>query len=238
MQLKDLIAAYRLRADDRVEPYSANDDAVTAWLNEATDEAAVRAKLIHDSVSAVCQVKVTAGQSTVTIAPEIFEIASARLASRDLGLDGVDQSVLDSDAGIPDSRSIARPYRNRFWCNSRWRERTGLPRYFIQDGDQLRLVPIPTADDTLNLGVYRTTLQTERMKSNTEVPKIQARWHALLVPWAIYRAFSRRDEEQYDERMAAIGLAEFEATFGKRPDANTARKRSERRRRTTAINWP
>ena len=48
MTLEELIASFREDATDKVGPYLWEDETVTRWLNEAQDEAAVRARLLLD----------------------------------------------------------------------------------------------------------------------------------------------------------------------------------------------
>ena len=46
MTLEELIASFREDSNDELEPYLWGDEAVTRWLNEAQDEAAVRGRLL------------------------------------------------------------------------------------------------------------------------------------------------------------------------------------------------
>ena len=51
MNLAALIAQFRADADDSVSPYLWPDASVKRWLNEAVAEAALRARLLHESSS-------------------------------------------------------------------------------------------------------------------------------------------------------------------------------------------
>lgn len=239
MNLSELTAAYRNRADDETAPYRADDKQVMAWLNEAVDEAAIRAKLIFDTSSTFCTIPIVVDRAVYTLAPEISEIAAAWTDVNRWSLDGTDQSALDR---MGQANLRGRFGRSRDWayCDywSQWRLRKGHPRFFIQDGQRLQLVPIPTAADTLHLEVYRTTKESERLKGPQDCPAIATAHHSGLVDWALYRAYLRRDEDQTDPNLAAGHLALFEQRYGMRPDANVARKRNERRAHTTPINWP
>ena len=65
MTLGELIASFREDATDKVETYLWEDEAVTRWLNEAQDEAAVRGRLLlDDSTPAVTTIAVNAGQAS------------------------------------------------------------------------------------------------------------------------------------------------------------------------------
>jgi hypothetical protein len=169
----------------------------------------------------------------------IFEIAAAWTDAYRWTLEGTDQSALDR-AG--QAYPLPGRYGRRGWARceywSQWRLQKGHPRFFIQDAQRLQLVPIPTAVDTLHLEVYRTAKESERMKGLESCPVIATAHRSGLVDWALYRAYLRRDEDQSDPKQAADHLALFEERYGLRPDANVARKRNERRSRTTTINWP
>lgn len=240
MQLRELITAYRDRADDESKPYRADDPKVTAWLNEAVDEACVRADLIFDTTSPFCAVPVVIDQANYRLAPEIHKISAAWSTRFNNPLDPTDQSALDRAGetyGLPGRYRGGRSWaRCDYWAQ--WRTQKGHPRFYLRDGQQLRLVPIPTSTDTLNLEVYRIPTAGERMKDAGDCPRIASAHHAGLVDWVLYRAYLRRDEDQNDPKLAAEHLGLFEARFGERPDANVMRKRQEHRSHTTAVNWP
>lgn len=240
MNLRELIDAYRDRADDAKTPYRADDKQVTAWFNEAIDEAAIRGKLIFDATSPFCTMSVVVDQAVYKLAPCIIEIAAARTDKYRWTLDGTDQSALDRAGqtyALPGRYGRRRGLaRCEYWAQ--WRLQKGHPRFFIQDEQRLQLVPIPTEADTVHLEVYRTTTDDERMKDSQDCPRIATAHHSGLVDWALYRAYLRRDEDQTDSKLASDHLALFEQRYGLRPDANVARKRNERRAHITPINWP
>ena len=61
MTLAELISRVRTDANDKVVPYFWSDEEVTAWLNDAVDEAAIRGRLIHESaIPEVCMIAVQA----------------------------------------------------------------------------------------------------------------------------------------------------------------------------------
>ena len=49
MTLEELIAAHRRDTDDLQPDYLSSDADITYWLNEGEQEAALRARLIHDT---------------------------------------------------------------------------------------------------------------------------------------------------------------------------------------------
>lgn len=239
MQLSELIAEYRVRADDGSQPYRADDPTVTRWLNEAVDEACIRADLIFDTTSPFCTIPIQPNVPTYALAQPIHKISAAWSTTFRSNLEPTDQSALDR---VGQHYPLHGRYRRRSWawCDywAQWRTQTGHPRFYLRDGQSIRLVPIPSDADTLNLEVYRTPRESERMRDPEDCPRIASVHHSGLTDWAMYRAFLRRDEDQNDPKLAATHLELFTARFGERPDANVARRRAEHRSRTTMVNWP
>ena len=65
MNLEQLIAQFRIDADDLVQPYLWPDEWVAPWLTEAVSEAAVRGRLIYEAADpAICEIAVTPGMAT------------------------------------------------------------------------------------------------------------------------------------------------------------------------------
>src|SRR5690606_10855274 len=127
--LAQLIAQFRRYADDRLEPPLFADEDIIGWLNEAQDEAAIRARLLHESSNpAQCQIAVAAGEAVYTLHPALYELTYTAFArdgdSRRLHIELVSTEFLDSKD--PD-----------------WRTREGDPGYAIQDDTTLRLAPKP-----------------------------------------------------------------------------------------------
>jgi hypothetical protein len=135
-------------------------------------------------------------------------------------LEGTDQSALNRD----------------WWF--KWWSQSSRPQYFMQDGLKIRLAPIPDSTGTLTLAVYRIPTDAETMETDADEPVIAAQWHMRLLDWALYLAYSHQDVDVTDNSRAALAEQRFEMSFGKRFDANTERKRQERRSHTTKVNWP
>lgn len=228
MTLDDLKLAFRSRTDDTIISsggYLWSDAELTLFLNEAVTEACVRAKLIFDVTSPFCSFPVVIGQQAYPIDPSIFEIQSVRVdgyngsAAPGYEMIGTDQTALSRDYG-------------------RWYALIGRPKYYMQDGFILRFVPLPDAVGTVQLAVYRTPTDTEAMSSGSDEPVIPNQFHLRLLDWALYLAYSKGDAEAGDDKKAAIAEARFETSFGKRTDADTQRKRQERRSHVVSVNWP
>lgn len=203
-ELGQLIVDCRDELDDSVEPYLWDDDYLTARLNDAVNEAAIRARLLVESTrSDICQIALVAGQAEYTLHPSIVVIRRASLASdRSTPLCRTTTSVLDG-------------------CSSTWRTETGTPEYVVRDGQtrSITVVPTPAADDVLHLTVWRLPTEEEVMEDDSDEPVIDPMYHDKLFHWAVFRALTKRDVEQQSTRDADRHLTEFETTFGPRPTA-------------------
>ena len=57
MNLKSLIARFRVLANDKAEPYFWSDEEVSGWLNDAVHEACLRGRLLHSDDAFVTDVE-------------------------------------------------------------------------------------------------------------------------------------------------------------------------------------
>ena len=209
MNLEELIASFREDSADKVEPYLWEDETVTRWLNEAQDEAAVRARLLlDDSTPAVTTIAVEVGKASYQLHPKVYEIAhlqwqASAAAHRAKPVDLVTREWLDRKHP---------GWRSRIDCDAL---------YAIQSEGALRMVPVPKEAGKLVLEAYRLPLKP--LTNETDKPEIHAASHAYLVYWALHRAFSQPDSDGFDPQRAATAEAEFTGYFGARPDADLRR---------------
>jgi hypothetical protein len=207
MTLAQLIAQFRADARDAVAPHLFSDAQVTGWLNEAENEAAIRARLLHESASStICTISVTAGQTSYALSPLLYEI------------DHIGFIAADATARKP-VKLISRAELDV--SESDWRDRTGPVQYAIQDDSSIRLAFTPEADGILVMEGFR--LPVEPLTITTDTPEINAVHHRHLVDWALFRAFSVPDAETLDAGRAASAEARFTAYFGIKPDADLRR---------------
>lgn len=218
MDLSQLIAEYRRRADDRAEPPFVEDADLAPMASEAEREACLRARLLFDDDSAaICQYAVAAGSAVVKLHSAVDVITAAEFLPsgsnnrRQLGLKGMDWV--------------------REQCD--WSTRTSSrPGYLVHlAGGKARLWPTPSVAGVLYLAVYRLPLND--IEDDGDEPEIEAVHHMGLVDWLLYRVFSTPDSELENPKRAANALQEFELRFGPRPSADVRRRQRERRRVTT-----
>jgi len=207
MDRDGLIAQFRREADDKVGPaYLWSDEDVTAWLDEAQEEAAIRARLIKDTDSpALCQIPITENQGAYTLHPKVLHIAYAQFKAagdtREIGL-----------------KVVTRDFLNR--TESGWRSAPpGIPRFVVNDPGQrgVLLVPAPAVAGIVHMEVNRLPMDSIE---NTDTPEIPEPHHRHLVDWALFKAFSKPDAETIDPNRAAQAESRFTAYFGLRKDAH------------------
>jgi hypothetical protein len=217
MTLDELRDEYRRRADDTVEPYKTSDPDLARFATEGEREACVRGSLIYDNDSTLTTFDVVASQETVDVSAEIDRIDSATFTPSTGGLaQDMDLTGIDAIREFCDwqTRTCSRPYKLAHLSRGK-----------------LRLWPTPSVAGTLQLAVYRYPLLA--MEDAEDEPEIGVEHHDGLVDWMLYRGLQPKDGEEGDPQRAEQALADFTERFGERPDADTQRRRRERRRITT-----
>lgn len=210
MTLEDLIAQFRVDADDTVpNPYLWTDAWVTGWLNEAQAEAAIRGRLLYESINpVVCAIPVLAGTAVYLLHKSLYEINHLRFAPT-----GATRS---ERIGL-----ISRGELDRLRPD--WRDQTdNRIEFAIQDDTRLQLVSTPAQTGTLYVEGWRLPLAA--LTDDADKPEINEAHHRHLVQWALHRAFSKPDGETVDPERAKRAEFEFTRYFGQRPDAGLRRE--------------
>lgn len=234
MNLGDLIKAFRKLADDEPAPRLWGDTEVKRYANEAERDAVERGFLIEDDETAeIVKISVETGKETYALDSRILKITRARLETRRILLFAAGKQMLDNRAFT--HRGDPEDWPSDGWGSPNWDTATGIPYAYVESTGKIRLVGIPSVDDTLKLTVYRLPLQD--MEETTDVPEIRAERHYELLDGMLARAYLKNDAETYNPKKAAEHEARFTAHFGSKIDANVRRKQRETRSHTTRINW-
>lgn len=217
MNLKALRAALRQRLfDEDPQKPGWTDPELDLYLNEAQNEACVRAELLLDSATpAVCHIAVVAGTPAYALHDLVLNVRRVELALQRGGLKWRDRETIERT--IPGWKSI-----------------NGEPCYFFVEERKLWLVPNPIADDTATIQVTRLPL--EPMDEDGDEPEIEERLHYRLIDWAARCAYLKDDVDVMDHSAAERHEALFTRSFGIAPDANVQRKQSARVRQVTRMN--
>ena len=222
MTLEELIAQFRSDTFDLELPYLSSDANVTSWLNEAEQEACIRASLIHDTTTAtVCNITVTAGVSVYSLHQSIISITRAAFTPM--------SSTTEEKLYLTDMVELERIYPD-------WRKYTDLPRYAIQNDTTLQIACKPSTDGVIAMECYRLPLVNIE-DQGSESPEIGRIHHRHLVQWALHRCYSRPDTETFNPGKSATALAEFTRVFGLRPDADYRRASEANRTHSNKAVW-
>lgn len=217
MTLDELRAEARRRADDTATPPQFTDADLALHATEGEREACLRGSLILDVDSTLTTFAIAAAQSTVTLDALVDRIDAATFTPSTGGrAQPMDIVGLDHlrDACDWDTRTCTRPYQIAMVSRS-----------------VARLWPTPSVAGTLQLAVYRYPLLA--LEDADDEPEIGVEHHDGLIDWMLYRMFGTKDSETGDPQRAAQALSDFTERFGPRPDADTQRRRREKRRITT-----
>ena len=217
LNLGSLRDNFRLLTDDTAAPPLWSDDEITRYANDTVRDAAERGFLIEDDQTPeICQIAVVANTANYPLDPRILKIRRATLGSTNRLL-----TVTDSD-------SLDRGWRGEIdGVTSGWENSKGYTSAFIETTSGIRLVGIPTANDTLNLSVYRLPLSD--MVEMGDKPEIRIERRYDLLDGMLARGYLKHDSEAYDPKLAAEHEAKFTAHFGVKIDASVRKKQREPR---------
>ena len=221
MNLEQLIAQFRIDADDLTEPHFWDAEWIAVWLTEAQAEAAIRKRLLYEASNpAVCQIAVAANAATHDLHKSLFELVHLRFQATG--------ATTSSVVTIKAREELDR-------IRPGWRDETGTPRHAIQDDTRITLVPRPEVAGTLHVEGYRVPLKA--LENDTDKPELHEAHHRHLVHWALHRAFSKPDSETIDPQRAATAEAAFTRYFGPRPDADLRRSTRHDEVQTNKAFW-
>ncbi len=212
MTLLEMISRCRSRAFDTAKPYFWSDEQWTDALNEAEEEACIRARLLEDDSIRTVAVEQYA---YVKIPPEAFLVRRVLV-----GGNPIDLSYQDDMASA---------------LHRGWESDVGTPLRCYRTGDRLRLHPIPIeAADVLLSAFCTPTTQMLLSKADDDTPKIAGRLHVKLIDWALARFYGVEDADHANANLAGVHEARFVETFGRRPEETEMRRTALRARRSSS----
>lgn len=207
MRVSEFISTFRNVMGDAVTPYLWSDGEIAQYLTWAEQEAAVRAKLLKDSVSAFCTISFTAGQVAAQLDASIFEVDRVSVNGKRLHR----TTIADLDAAF---------------CG--WESHTSnSPGRYVHDGRSLMLVPRPNVAVVANLTVFRLPVAALSVDFDFREPEIDRMHHPRLLDWVYRCALLKNDSEVINPTKAAEYEAKFIQSFGIRNDANVMRKHKD-----------
>lgn len=209
MNLGELRDAFRRDTQDIESPYLWSDESIAEWANEAEQEAAIRAHLLHERAdSSVCQIDVSANESRYDLHNAVTEIVYASLT---------DTAGTITILSIQDWREADRLQYDR-------RTDVRLPTAIIHHDTWIDLDCLPDAAYTLNMEVYRLPLRT--MSSDSDAPEISAKHHKQLLHWIKHKAYAVQDADGNSESKSKEFETRFERHFGVSPDSSLRKRQN------------
>lgn len=216
MTLEDLIAAFRPESGDKVRDIHGRTDdllwsdcMLARWFTEAQEEAAIRKRLLPDSMN----VRVVPDKSAYPFTA-FFEITRADLFRvTDLTTDPVTLERRGCELEI-----VSRERMDEI--DPDWRLERDTPAQLVQEDTRILLPAIVSGDYVLKLEGLRLPLKAFSEENLGAKPEIAPVHHRFLVHWALFRAYGIQDADTFDAERSARELALFESYFGKRPDAD------------------
>ena len=165
MTLLEMISRCRSRAFDTAKPYFWSDEQWTDALNEAEEEACIRARLLEDDSIRTVAVEQYA---YVKIPPEAFIVRRVLV-----GGNPIDLSYQDDMASA---------------LHRGWESDVGTPLRCYRTGDRLRLHPIPIEAADVILSAFCTpTTQMLLSKADDDTRRLPVACIVKLIDWALAR---------------------------------------------------
>ena len=182
MSIASLLEAVRIDyLDDSVAPYLWSDAAITRHINEAVKEACLRAPLITRSYA----ISLAIDKAVYELDPSVRSI---------MRIDGLTQHT--------ESEMV-------HYFGSEWRNRTGVPKFYIRRGNKITLSPVPDAIGTLS--VETTNVPDDDFELDDDINPI---YHDALLFWVAYKCYMFPDQDTYNPVKARDYLAQFDDAFG------------------------
>ena len=214
----------RFRSDvrDEATPYLWTSPEIYSYIDDAQKMFCRLQGGIADASSALTQLAVTAGNPWVAVSPLILKIRAASRSTDSYDLEILNYEDLQSPRCVDDYG-----YRSGFRIDNT----AGTVQAVVVgvEANRLRLVRIPTENQTIQLVVYRMPLTT--ISGTAQSLEIDEQHHLHLLDWMMYLAHKKQDAETYDRGRSDMFRSEFEAYCNQ---AKAERERREHKFRTVA----
>ena len=195
MTLAELMARFRREEKDNVAPYIWADEDLTAWLNEAEEEACRRALLLVDSTSTAAAAVYAAGALGVKLHDSVIYVRRATLASSSIPLTPRVSRTMDEEIPGWEASMASNPIA------------------FVPDWQTgyLRFWPPSAAAGSIKMTVVRTPMSP--MAVSGDEPEIRSQYHSYLLDWVRFRAYDVMDADRFDPMKSASNYTSFSARF-------------------------
>lgn len=186
MELSDVIAMLRVDLDDTVKDYLWSDEELTGYIDQGYKEFARITRILTDQSTAdVAEATVTANDEWVTLSPLVLEVRRAYMVTLNREL------VKANFNQVPMEVTYSSP--SRFVSD--------------QEQDKIRLVPGPTAGDTLRMNVVRLPLQD--LADDPALEFHDRRYWQIINHLAAALAWRNPDVDTFDVNRSQDAEARF-----------------------------
>jgi len=200
MKVSEYIYQVRGLLNDLVKPFGWSDVELAIATDEAYREMARRTRCIKDRPTTtgsrvMCTIPIVKDQAEYTHHAKILDIYSVKHSALTSPLTKVSEAELD------------------IYYSNWWNITSKYPTYYIigRTPREIRLVAIPNEAGTGNL-----LLSISRMPlisllpytdaNNLEPVDLRDEWHHFLIPYILYKAYSKDDIETRNDKKAAENL--------------------------------
>jgi len=207
VNLAELIAQYRILADDQAQGHLVSDAQLGYWFDEAQRQACMRARLIFEADDpSVCELVLSSATRSYALHEAVLEIER---------LFYVNSSGHKSRMGLVTRQWLERNYPH--WMD----DEVYPPRLAVQSDRALTVIGGLASGDVLRLECLRLPLDS--LQNMADIPEIHAAHHPALVDWVLYRVYSIADTEKLNAIRGMDALARFTRHFGQAPTARLLR---------------
>lgn len=203
MNSTELLALFRSEVRDDAAPYLWSDTEVFSYMDDAQKMFCRLGGGIADSTSAVTTLAVTAGDIFITISPLILKLRDVRVTSTGRIIDVL--NFEDLNYANMYGTDYGRSYSYSLDAS------TGRIDAVVvgMEPNKIRLIRIPTEDESLSLITYRMPLNT--INAVAQDFEIDEQHHRHLLYWMKHLAHQKQDAETYDRGRSDAFRAEFMA---------------------------
>lgn len=231
----------RIRTRYLDDTLASSDDSNALWSDEeiydAIDEAhkafAIDTRLLRDSRTAsVTQLTVTEDDEWADLSDKVIEIKKASLNSSGAHLSIIDYQRLDNGyLNIDD-------YFN-FTSTANWENDEGTPQAIIINlqHNAVRVYPIPSSDDQINLTVIRLPLTQVNEANKLEDLEFSDLWKNAITYGSLRELYMKQDSDE-TEGVDNRRVRDFDALYQREVvQAVRQRERSQKSTQTSTIRY-
>ena len=212
---------FRVELNDLDGPFLWSSTEIYSYLDAAQKLFCKLQGGIADSTSSTAQIVVTSGQKFSPFSPRILKILRVSRRSDDRKIDVLNVENVDSSGAVTDDYGAP--------TGLRLDSVPGLVRAIVtgMEDTQVRLIPVPAADDVLDMTVHRLPLAD--ITGGGQTLEIAEPHHRYLLYGMKQFAYLKEDPETFDRAAADRNEAMFAAYCDQ---ARTERAKREHKPRT------